>query len=302
MSDLKYTPKIRMSKRRMNFSNVHFGLAKQHFGHQNLSSRALLKTISPRINVDNLTDNVVLRRIEDKYFKSIGNNAPKVAYTTKIQYKYKAKKSTKPQLGHKTFTFTSTPIEVMNVFESNISNNLKALEEDYDYDVWEDSFMLIPDATEAIVIPAAAMVPVVNNTVSSTVSGGKRKVGIRGNQANIRLRRAVIRMEGNKERYDADGKCVFNLIYDKYHNATRCKRLLKGEKNDVIDKMSDWVDKSDHDNILFDYKTNGLSIFDIESISDVLGFKIIAYGSDNDLIELYVPKNHNNRINHCSDV
>ena len=278
MSDLKSTPIVKMSKRRMNFSKVHFGLAKQHFGYENMNSRALLKTIAPRTNVDKLSDNTVLRRIEDKYLKSIGNDAPKVAYTTNVQYKYKPKSSSKYQLGHKNFTFTSKPTEVLNVFELNIQTNLKQLEEDYDYDVDENSYGLVEEATEAIVIPASSMIPVVNNTVSTTVSGGQRKVGVRGNQANIRLRRAVIRMEGNVERYDADGKCVFNLIYDKYHDARSCKRLLKGDKDDVIDKMSNWVSESDKDNILFDYKTNGLSIYDIEAIADVIGFKIIAYG------------------------
>lgn len=296
MSDLKSQPIVKMSKRRMNFSNVHFGLAKSYYGHVNMSSRALLKTISPRTNVDSLSDNTILRRIEDRYLKSVGNDAPRVAYTTKIQYKYKPKKSNKFQVGHKTFSFTSTPNEVLNVFESNISDNLKGLEEEYDYDVDEKSYSLVEDATEAIEIPIASMVPVENNTVSTTVSGGQRKVGVRGRQANIRLRRAVIRMEGNIERYDADGKCVFNLIYDKYHNATCCKRLLKGNKEDVIDKMSEWVSNGDRDNILFDYKTEGLSIYDIETLSDVIGFKVIAYGSDNDLIELYVPKNHNKHI------
>ena len=296
MSDLKSTPIVKMSKRRMNFSNAHFGLAKKHFGYENLNSRALLKTLSPRTNVDKLSDNTVLRRIEERYFKSIGNDAPKVAYTTKVQYKYKPKKSSKYQIGHKNFTFTSKPTEVLDVFESNIQTNLKELEEDYDYDVDEKSYALVEEATEAIEVPVASMVPVQNNTVSTTVSGGQRKVGVRGNQANIRLRRAIIRMEGNVERYDADGKCVFNLIYDKYHDARSCKRLLKGDKDDVIDRMSNWVAEADKDNILFDYKTNGLSIYDIEAIADVIGFKIIAYGSDNDLIELYVPKNHNKNV------
>lgn len=296
MSDFKSQPKIRMSKRRINFSKVHFGLAQKHYGRENATPRALLKTISPRTNVEKLSDTTVLRRIEDKYLKSIGNDAPKVAYTTKIQYKFKHKKQTKPQLGHKTFSFTSTPTNVYSYFETNLDSNVMELEEDYDYDVMIDTIKMVDDATEAFEIPATAIVPVVNNTVSTTVSGGQRKVGVRGNQANIRLRRAVIRMEGNPERYDADGKCVFNLIYDKYHDARSCKRLLKGDKDEVIDRMTEWVANADTDNILFDYQTNGLSIYDIEAIADVIGFKVIAYGSDNDLIELYVPKHKNNNV------
>ncbi len=296
MSQIKSNHTTRMSKRQIDFSKAHLGFAKAHFNKRNSSPAQLLKHLSPRTNVDKLSQKVIVRRIEEKYLKSVAANPPNIAYTTKVAYKFKPKKATKFSIGHKNFAFTSTPNKVYNFFENNIVSATQELEEDYDYDIAAETVTMDIDSTEAIAVPVAAMVPVNNSSVASSASGGQRRVGVRGNQAGVRLRRAVIRMEGNTERYDADGKCVFNLIYDKYHNARSCKRLLKGEKSEVIDRMSDWVSQADNDHILFDYQKEGLSIYDIEAIADVIGFKIIAYGADSDLIELYCPKNHNKNV------
>ena len=141
---------------------------------------------------------------------------------------------------------------------------------------------------EPIEIPINAVI-VENQRLESSVSGGQRKVGIKGAKRHTRMRNVLAYFkfgDDNQEWDTKQGKCVFDYLIHTYKDVSGFKKTLGRDKEQAYEFLNELF--KDTDNIdEKDPLTQGVSISQLEKFCDRFDINMYAYDKTDNLIEFY---------------
>ncbi len=143
---------------------------------------------------------------------------------------------------------------------------------------------------EPIEIPKGVIVE--DQRVESSVSGGQRKVGIKGAKRHMRMRNVLAYFkfgDDNQEWDTKQGRCVFDYLIHTYKDVKGFIKPLGRSKEQAYEFLNELF--KDTDNIdEKDPLTQGVSISQLEKFCDMFGVNMYAYDKTDNLIEYYKSK------------
>jgi len=140
---------------------------------------------------------------------------------------------------------------------------------------------------EPIEIPKGVIVE--DQRLESSVSGGQRKVGIKGAKRHMRMRNALAYFkfgDDNQEWDTKQGRCVFDYLIHTYKDVSGFKKTLGRGIEQAYEFLNELF--KDTDNIdEKDPLTQGVSISQLEKFCDRFDINMYAYDKTDNLIEYY---------------
>jgi len=176
---------------------------------------------------------------------------------------------------------------------SEYDRRKKQYEEEYpendSYDFAEDPISLIP-------ITSGSGIVVENKRVETSVSGGQRVVGVRGNKRNMKMRDAMpfFKFSNDKDNeWDTkQGKCVFDYLIWKFGEVSGFKKKLGVSREKAEEFLNELFmgDEPDEENPI----VQGVSVQQLELFCDYFNINMYAYDKGDELIQAYKCKKVNN--------
>jgi len=155
---------------------------------------------------------------------------------------------------------------------------------------WWEEFEFDDEGSEPIEIPKGVIVE--DQRVESSVSGGQRKVGIKGAKRHMRMRNVLAYFkfgDDNQEWDTKQGRCVFDYLIYTYKDVKGFIKPLGRSKEQAYEFLNELF--KDTDNIdEKDPLTQGVSISQLEKFCDMFGVNMYAYDKTDNLIEYYKSK------------
>lgn len=165
--------------------------------------------------------------------------------------------------------------------------NEKRLNFQADSKGWWEEFEMEEEGDAPIEIPKGIIVE--DQRVESSVSGGQRKVGIKGAKRHMRMRNALSYFkfgDDNQEWDTKQGRCVFDYLIHTYKDTKGFIKPLGRSKEQAYEFLNELF--KDTDNIdEKDPLTQGVSISQLEKFCDKFGVNMYAYDKTDNLIEYY---------------
>lgn len=155
---------------------------------------------------------------------------------------------------------------------------------------WWEEFELEEEGDEPIEIPTN-VVFVEDQRVESSVSGGQRKVGIKGAKRHMRMKNALAHFkfgDDNQEWDTKQGRCVFDYLIHTYKDVKGFIKPLGRSKEQAYEFLNDLfkdIQPEEQDPL-----TQGVSISQLEKFCDKFGVNMYAYDKTDNLIEYYKSK------------
>lgn len=160
------------------------------------------------------------------------------------------------------------------------------------------SFEMEDDPYEKVAIEEGKGILVVNGSVTTTISGGKRKVGKRGHKANMKMRFAgnhlLLAGKESQEWDRKQGTCVFDYLYHRFNGVTGYKKELGPEyrkKKITREEAYEWLNDLFKSNEIDEQNPleQGVSTQQLEKFCDYFNVAMYAFDKDDELIEWYRP-------------
>jgi len=160
----------------------------------------------------------------------------------------------------------------------------KRYQEDYpendSYDFAEDALSLIPITTGTGIV-------VENRRVETSVSGGQRIVGVRGNKRHMKMRDACSFFKFSTDEdniWDTKkGKCVFDYLIWKFKDVSGFKKKLGNDKAEEFLNELFMSDEPDEENPL----VQGVSVQQLELFCGYFNINMYAYDKSDQHISSY---------------
>jgi hypothetical protein len=152
-----------------------------------------------------------------------------------------------------------------------------------------DSYEFAEDPISLIPITTGTGIVVENKRIETSVSGGQRIVGVRGNKRNMKMRDAFsffkFSTTEDNEWDTKQGKCVFDYLYWKFNDVSGFKKKLGYGREKAEEFLNELFmsDEEDEENPL----VQGVSVQQLECFCDYFNINMYAYDKGDDLIQAY---------------
>jgi len=228
------------------------------------------------------------KRIEEQLIKKWKDDSQKRVFRTFTFYGKRINKKT-GKLDKVPYKITAQGTKENIKFNALEQFRQRKLQFQADSAGWWEEFEFDDDGDEPIEIPNGVFVE--NQRVESTVSGGQRKVGIKGIKRNMRMRNALAHFkfgDDNQEWDTKQGRCVFDYLIHTYKDTKGFIKLLGRNRDDAYEFLNDLfkdIQPEERDPL-----TQGVSISQLEKFCDMFGVNMYAYDKSDKLIEYYKSK------------
>jgi len=164
-----------------------------------------------------------------------------------------------------------------------------------------DSYAFNPDADSLIPVKSGDGIRVEEQRVESSVRGGQRIIGMKGNKRHMRMKDAFSFFKFSKDTdYEWDlkqGTCVFDYLYHRFKDTEGCSKFFNGTKTkprtreEVYRDLNIILGRDDGSIGVVNPLTDGVSVNMLENFCEEFGINMYAYDKDDSCIQVYKVKN-----------